>query len=164
VLERLKVASNWGHPALPGGAQGVAIVNSFGSIVGQVVEIRVDDNLRVKIDRVTSVVDCGLLINPSAAEAQIQGSVIFGLTAALFGEITLKEGKIEQQNFPSYDMLRMANTPRQTVHFLASDHPPGGLGEPGVPAAAPALTNAIFAATGTRIRQLPITRSGFFVA
>jgi isoquinoline 1-oxidoreductase beta subunit len=164
VLERLKVASNWGHPATPGSAQGVAIVNSFGSIVGQVVEIRVDDDLRVKIDRVTSVVDCGLLINPSAAEAQIQGSVIFGLTAALFGEITLKEGQIEQQNFPSYDMLRMANTPRQAVHFLASDHPPGGLGEPGVPAAAPALANAIFAATGTRVRQLPITRSGFSVA
>jgi isoquinoline 1-oxidoreductase beta subunit len=115
VLERLRVASNWGHPATPGNAQGVAIVNSFGSIVGQVVEIRVDEDLRVKIDRVTSVVDCGLLINPSAAEAQIQGSVIFGLTAAIFGEITLKEGQIEQQNFPSYDMLRMSNTPRQAV-------------------------------------------------
>jgi isoquinoline 1-oxidoreductase beta subunit len=164
VLERLRLESNWGQPATPGSIQGVAIVNSFGSIVGQVVELSVDEGLRVNIERVTSVVDCGLLINPSLAEAQIQGSVIFGLTAAVFGEVTLRDGKIEQQNFPSYDMLRMANTPRQSVHFLLSDHPPGGLGEPGVPAAAPALANAIFAATGTRIRQLPITRSGFSVA
>lgn len=164
VLERLRLESNWGQPASAGNAQGIAIVNSFGSIVGQVVELSVNDDLRVNIERVTSVVDCGLLINPSSAEAQIQGSVIFGLSAALFGEITLRDGKIEQQNFPSYDMLRMANTPTQSVHFMQSDHPPGGLGEPGVPPAAPALVNAIFAATGTRVRQLPITRSGFSVA
>jgi isoquinoline 1-oxidoreductase beta subunit len=164
VLERLRLESNWGEPSAAGNVQGIAIVNSFGSIVGQVVELSVDAEQRINIDRVTSVVDCGLLINPSSAEAQIQGSVIFALTAAAFGEITLRDGKVEQQNFPSYDMLRMANTPKQSVHFIKSNHPPGGLGEPGVPAAAPALTNAIFAATGTRIRTLPITRGGFSIA
>lgn len=161
VLERLADEARWGRPETPGAAQGIAIVDSFEAIVGQVAEITIEDNNRVRVHKVTSVVDCGQVINPDAAEAQIHSSVIFALSAVFFGEITLENGKIVQQNFPDYDMIRLRNAPRQPVHFMESDLPPGGLGEPGTPPVAPALTNAIFAGSGTRVRELPLTRAGF---
>lgn len=161
VLEQLADEASWGRPETPGAHQGIAIVDSFESIVGQVAEITIEDDKRVRIHRLTSVVDCGQVINPNAAEAQIHSSVIFALSAVFFGEITLKDGAVVQQNFPDYDMIRLHNAPKQQVRFVNSGHAPGGLGEPGTPPVAPALTNAIFAATGTRIRELPLTRAGF---
>ncbi len=161
VLERLADEARWGRPLTLGAAQGVAIVDSFEAIVGQVAELTIEDDNRVRLHRLTSVVDCGQVINPDSAEAQIHSSVIFALSAVFFGEITLENGQIVQQNFPDYDMVRLRNAPVQAVHFIKSDHPPGGLGEPGTPPVAPALTNAIYAATGKRIRELPLTRAGF---
>ena len=150
VLERLADEANWGRPLTPGASQGVAIIDSFESIVGQVAEISVEDDNRIRIHRLTSVVDCGQVINPNAAEAQIHSSVIFALSAVFFGEITLENGEVAQQNFPDYDMVRLRNAPKQAVHFMQNHLPPGGLGEPGTPPVAPALTNAIFAAVGAR--------------
>ena len=161
VLEQLAEKADWGRPETPGASQGVAIVDSFGSIVGQVAEISVEDGNRVRVHRIASVVDCGQVINPDAAEAQIHSSVIFALSAVFFGEITLENGEVVQQNFPDYDMIRLRNAPRQPVHFIRNTFPPGGLGEPATPPVAPAVTNAIFAAVGTRIRELPLTRAGF---
>ncbi|MEM9616606.1 MAG: molybdopterin cofactor-binding domain-containing protein [Pseudomonadota bacterium] len=161
VLERLRNEANWGNPQTPGASQGVAIVDSFETIVGQVAEVTVEGDDRIRLHRLTSVVDCGQVINPNAAEAQIHSSVIFALSAVFFGEITLENGEVVQQNFPDYDMVRLRNSPLQDVHFINSGHAPGGLGEPGTPPVAPALTNAIFAATGTRIRELPLARAGF---
>ncbi len=161
VLERLADEANWGRPSTPGAAQGVAIVDSFGSIVGQVAEITIEDGDRVRLHQLTSVVDCGQVINPSAAEAQIHSSVIFALSAVFFGEITLENGEIVQQNFPDYDMIKLRNAPKQPVFFMDNGLPPGGLGEPATPPVAPALTNAIFAASGRRVRELPLTRAGF---
>lgn len=161
VLERLADEASWGRPTTPGASQGVAIVDSFESIVGQVAEVTVEEGGRVRLHRITSVVDCGQVINPNAAEAQIHSSVIFALSAVFFGEITLENGEVVQQNFPDYDMIRLRNAPVQAVHFMESHEPPGGLGEPGTPPVAPALANAIFAATGERIRELPLLRAGF---
>jgi isoquinoline 1-oxidoreductase subunit beta len=160
VLEQLGADANWGAQLGPRRAQGVAMVRSFETIVAQAVDASVSEDGRIRVHNVVSVVDCGVVVNPVAARAQITGSVIFALTAALFGEITIKDGRVLQRNFPNYDMLRLANTPRQSVRFIESREHPGGLGEPGVPPAAPALINAIFAATGQRIRELPIRRSG----
>ncbi|MEM9549977.1 MAG: molybdopterin cofactor-binding domain-containing protein [Pseudomonadota bacterium] len=162
VLERLRAESDWTLELPPGRSRGVAMVESFGSVVGQVAEISVTGDRGIRVHRVTSVLDCGRLINPVAGKAQVTGSVIFGLTSALFGEITLDKGAVVQRNFPDYDMLRLANAPAQNVHFIASDDPPGGLGEPATPPITPALTNAIFRATGERIRQLPISKHGFY--
>ena len=159
VLERLAAESGWGSNLPAGHGLGMAMVESFGTVAAQAVEASVDDTRRVRVHRVVSVVDCGRVINPNAAEAQVTGSVIYGLTSALFGEITLDRGQIQQMNFPDYDMLRLANAPIQSVHFIDSDAPPGGLGEPAVPPVTPALTNALYAVTGERIRALPITKS-----
>lgn len=162
VLERLRREAKWQDTLPRSHAQGMALVDSFGSIVTQAVEISVSDDGGVRVHKVTSVVDCGQVINPDSGEAQITGSVVFGLTAALFGEITLKDGAIQQQNFPDYEMLRLANAPAQSVHFMPSTEPPGGLGEPGTPPVAPALVNAIYRITGERIRELPISKNGLY--
>jgi isoquinoline 1-oxidoreductase beta subunit len=113
------------------------------------------------IDEFACVVDCGVYINPDTIEAQMEGGIIFGLSAALFGQITWDKGSVIQSNFPDYDMVRMNVSPAIKVHIMENDHYPGGVGEPGTPPAAPALTNAIFAATGTRIRELPLMNSGY---
>ncbi|MGL4234750.1 molybdopterin cofactor-binding domain-containing protein, partial [Tabrizicola sp.] len=162
VLEKLREAAEWDGARPAGTGIGMALVESFGTIVAQAVEVRVADR-DLRVTRVTSVVDCGVVVNPDAAEAQIQGGVIFGLTAALMGEITVEGGEIVQRNFPDYDMLRLANSPAQSVHFMPSVAPPGGLGEPGTPPIAPALVNAIAAATGERVRDLPVSRQGFVI-
>lgn len=164
VLERLGAEANWGADLGQRRARGVAMVESFGTICGQVVEAHVAEDGGVRVDAVTSVLDCGRVINPDAAEAQVTGSVIFALTSALFGSITLKDGRVEQRNFPDYEMIRLAQAPKQTVAFMRNGHPPGGLGEPAAPPAVPALANAIFSATETRIRELPISKHGFRAA
>ncbi len=161
VLERLGAEADWGKDLPDGTAQGLAMVKSFEAIVAQVVQARIGSDGGVRVEEVTSVVDCGRLINPNAGHAQVTGSVIFGLTSALYGEITLDGGAIQQVNFPDYEMMRLAEAPAQKVVFIESDEAPGGLGEPAVPPVTPALTNAIFRATGTRIRELPIGKHGF---
>jgi CO/xanthine dehydrogenase Mo-binding subunit len=126
--------------------------------VAQVVEASVEKG-EVRVHRVVCAVDCGLVINPDTVQAQMQGGIIFGLTAALKTEITLKDGKIEQSNFHDYQMLRIFESPQIEVHIVPSTNSPTGVGEPGVPPVAPALANAIFAATGKRMRRLPIRNS-----
>jgi isoquinoline 1-oxidoreductase subunit beta len=164
VLEKAAAEAGWNPKPGQGRGMGIAIAKSFETIVAQVVDVSIGAGNAVKIEKVTSAVDCGRVINPDSGNAQITGSVIFALTAAAFGEISLKDGIIQQQNFPDYDMVRLAQAPRQTVHFINSGEAPGGLGEPGTPPLAPALANAIFAATGTRIRELPMSKQGFSLA
>jgi isoquinoline 1-oxidoreductase beta subunit len=116
----------------------------------------VSKNGAVRVRRVVCAVDCGTVVNPDTVEAQIQGAIIFGLTAALYGEITLKDGRVQQTNFDTYQMLRMDEAPAIEVHIVQNAEPPGGMGEPGASAIIPAVTNAIFAATSKSLRILPI--------
>ena len=164
VLERLGEVTNWGANLPARHGMGVAMVKSFESIVAQAVQASVSEDGGVRLHKVWSVVDCGRLINPTAGEAQVTGSVIYGLTSALWGEITLEGGEIQQQNFPDYPMMQLANAPEQDVHFIASDKAPGGLGEPGVPPVTPAMTIAIYEVTGERILTLPIVKHVLYVA
>jgi isoquinoline 1-oxidoreductase subunit beta len=134
----------------------VAFAESFHSIVAQVAEVEIS-NGTPRVRRVVCAVDCGFAVNPDIVVAQMESAIIFGLSAALHGEITVKAGRIEQSNFPSYDMVRLASTPRIEVHIVNSglEHL-GGIGEPGTPPIAPAVCNALFKLTGKRIRALPI--------
>jgi isoquinoline 1-oxidoreductase beta subunit len=158
VLDMAAEKAGWGS-ALPAGRfRGVALHESFGTIVAQVAEVSVDGT-NVRVHRVVCAVDCGQVVNPDQAEAQIEGAIVFGLSAALRGEITVKEGRVEQGNFDNYQPLRMDEMPVVETHFVRGDGPMGGMGEPGTPCIAPAVCNAIFAATGKRIRKLPISAS-----
>lgn len=159
VLDKAAELSNWGSPNHQHAAQGIALHESFGSIVAQVVEISVDGD-QVSIDQVICVIDCGKTVNPNTIEAQMQSGIVFGLTAAFFGEVTFTNGVIDQTNFPNYDMLRLKHMPNVITHIIESDEAPGGVGEPGTPPIAPALCNAIYAAAGKRIRKLPLKNSG----
>ncbi|MGB8324495.1 MAG: xanthine dehydrogenase family protein molybdopterin-binding subunit [Candidatus Acidiferrum sp.] len=158
VLELAAQKANWSSKLAPGVGHGIATHFSFDSYVAQVVEASVEKG-EVRVHRVVCAVDCGLVINPDTVKAQMQGGIIFGLTAALKTEITLKDGRIEQSNFHDYQMLRIFESPQIEVHIVPSANSPTGVGEPGVPPVAPALANAIFAATGKRIRRLPIRNS-----
>jgi isoquinoline 1-oxidoreductase subunit beta len=128
----------------------------FGTYMAQVAEVEVSKNGAVRVRRVVCAVDCGTVVNPDTVEAQIQGAIIFGITAALYGEITLKDGRVQQTNFDTYKMLRMNEAPAIEIHIVQNSEPPGGMGEPGTSAVIPAVTNAIFAATGKRLRKMPI--------
>ncbi len=132
--------------------------SSFGSFVAQVVEVSIDADGRVRVHKVVCAIDCGRIVNPGTIEAQMEGGIVMGLSAALYGEITFKGGRVEQGNFTDYPILRIDEMPVIEVHVAPSEESPGGVGEPGVPPLAPALTNAIFAATGKRLRKLPIRR------
>jgi CO/xanthine dehydrogenase Mo-binding subunit len=156
VLDLAAEKSGWGTPAPSGRARGVAVVRSFGTIVAQVAEVSLSALGQPQVHRVTCAVDCGTPINPGLIEAQMEGGVIFGLTAALHGEITLEQGRVVQSNFYDYEMMRMPAAPVVEVHIVPSGEPPGGVGEPGVPPIAPAVANAVFALTGRRVRRLPI--------
>jgi isoquinoline 1-oxidoreductase beta subunit len=158
VLELAAQKANWGSKLPPGVGRGIATHFSFDSYVAQVVEASVEKGA-VKVHRVFCAVDCGLVINPDTVRAQMEGGIVFGLTAALKTEITLKDGRVEQSNFHDYQMLRMFESPEIEVHIVPSGENPTGVGEPGVPPVAPALANAIFAATGKRVRRLPIRAS-----
>ncbi|MGB9403843.1 MAG: xanthine dehydrogenase family protein molybdopterin-binding subunit [Candidatus Acidiferrales bacterium] len=156
VLELAAQKANWGSKLPAGVGRGIATHFSFDSYVAQVIEASVAKDGTVRVHRVVCAVDCGLVINPDTVKAQMEGGIIFGLTAALKDEITLKDGRVEQGNFDDYPMLRIFEAPEIEVYIVPSSENPTGVGEPGVPPAAPALANAIFAATGKRIRRLPI--------
>ena len=158
LLRALAEAADWGKPAPAGMGRGVALHESFGSIVGMVVEAGVADGV-VRIARVTTAIDCGRAINPDSVSAQMEGGAIFGLTAALWGETTFADGYARERNFDRLRMLRLAETPAFRTLILPSQRPMGGVGEPGTPPAAPALANALYAATGIRARELPLARA-----
>jgi len=148
--------SDWGKPLAKGQGRGVSVMHAFGSFLAMVVDVTVNDHGEVKVDRVVSAVDCGMTVNPDTVIAQIQGGVIFGLTAVLYNEITIEHGRVQQTNFNDYRMLRINQAPAIDVHLIKSAEAPGGIGEPGTAAIGAALTNAVFSATGKRIRKLPI--------
>ena len=156
VLEAAAEKAGWGKPLPTGVFRGIAVAQSFGSYVAEVAEVSVAADGTPKVHRVVAVVDCGMTVNPEIIRRQIEGSIVFGLSAALYGKITLKDGKVEQGNFHDYPVLRMSEMPQVEVHILPSTELPGGIGEPGTPPIAPAVVNAIFAATGKRLRSLPI--------
>jgi len=159
VIEKVRLNSNWDTVLPEGHGRGFAACKDSGSFIAEVVTVRVDKNGKVKILKVDAVVDCGMVINHSGAEAQVQGGILEGLSAALYGEITVNEGATLQSNFHDYQWMRMGEAPDIHVEFIKNELPPRGLGEPPLPPAAPALANAIFAATGQRIRKLPINKS-----
>ncbi len=159
VLELVAERSGWGSEMPEGRARGLAVHESFGSVVAEVAEISVSESGELTVDRVVAAVHCGIAVNPLNVEAQIESAVAFGLTAALFGELTLESGRVQQSNFHDYRILRLNEMPVVEVHIVPSEDPPTGVGEPGVPPIAPAVTNAIFAATGKRIRTLPIAKT-----
>jgi len=164
VLEAAAEAAGWGSPPPPGRFRGLALHESFGSIVAEVVEISVGDGKALSVHKVACAVDCGVVVNPDTVVAQMESGIVYGLTAALFGEITLGDGRVEQGNFDGYEMLRLAQMPEIAVRIVESDAALGGIGEPSTPPIAPAVANAIFAATGERIRSLPLVRHGFAAA
>ena len=158
LLEFLRERSGWRRSDLPESmGQGLACHFSFGSYMAQIAEVRVVPNGLPRVERVTAAVDCGLAVNPRGIEAQVEGAIAMGLTAALKGEITLQDGAVVQGNFDDFPLLRIDEMPEVAVHILDSDAAPGGMGEPGLPPIAPAVANAIFAASGRRVRRLPMT-------
>jgi isoquinoline 1-oxidoreductase subunit beta len=156
VLDLAADKAGWGQPLPKGIGRGVSIQFVFGTYMAQVADVEVSSDGAVRVRRVVCAVDCGTVVNPDTVRAQIQGAIIFGITAALYGEITLKGGRVEQANFDTYQILRMNEAPAIEVHIVQSSEPPGGMGEAGTSAIVPAVTNAIFAATGKRLRKLPI--------
>ncbi|WP_372525311.1 xanthine dehydrogenase family protein molybdopterin-binding subunit [Piscinibacter sp.] len=159
VLEAAAEKAGWGKPLPAGVARGIAVAQSFGSYVAEVAEVSVGADGVPKVHRVVAAVDCGMTVNPEIIRRQIEGAIVYGLSAALYGKITLKDGKVEQGNFHDYPILRMNEMPKVEVHILPSTEKPGGIGEPGTPPIAPAVVNAIYAATGKRLRSLPIDAS-----
>ncbi|MGC2764446.1 MAG: molybdopterin cofactor-binding domain-containing protein, partial [Candidatus Acidiferrum sp.] len=158
ILSLAAEKGGWGTPLPAGRGRGIAMVECFGTIVVHVAEVEVKEDGTVKVRRVTTAADCGMAVNPDGFRAQMEGGIIFGLSAALHGEITIDHGAVVQQNFPDYDVVRLAECPEIDVHIHESDAPLGGAGEPGIPPVAPAVTNAIFAVTGMRIRELPVKK------
>src|SRR6202040_1540812 len=158
ALQLVAEKSGWGQSLPARTGRGVCVQPSFGSFIATVVEAEVDEHGEVHLRRVTSAVDTGIAVNPDTIIAQLQGGLIFGLTAALYGEITIDKGRVQQSNFNDYRMLRIDQVPNIEVHLIESGEAPGGIGETGTTAAPPALGNAIYAATGVRLRRLPIDR------
>ena len=156
VLDLATEKAAWGRPLPEGQGRGVSVQHAFGSYLAQVAEVAVSKEGEVRVQRVVCAVDCGICVNPDTVKAQMEGGIIFGITAALFEEITIKDGRVEQTNFNDYRILRINEAPVVEVHLLKSAESPGGIGEPGTSAIAPAVTNAIFAATGKRVRKLPV--------
>jgi isoquinoline 1-oxidoreductase subunit beta len=156
VLELAAAKAGWGTPLPARRARGIAVHKSFESFVAEVAEVSVSPAGDVRVHRVVCAVDCGMYVNPDTIEAQMQSGIVYGLTAALKGAITIDRGRVEQGNFHDYPMLRMDEMPVVEVHIVPSTEAPGGVGEPGTPPIAPAVANAVFAATGKRIRKLPI--------
>jgi isoquinoline 1-oxidoreductase subunit beta len=155
VLELAAAKAGWGKPLPLGRYRGIAVAESFGSFVAEVAEVSLSD-AGLRVHRVVCAVDCGTVVNPDTVEAQMQSGIAYGLTAALRGEITIRNGRVQQSNFTDYPLLRIDEMPVIEVHIVPSDQPPGGVGEPGTPPIAPAVANAVFAATGKPVRKLPI--------
>jgi isoquinoline 1-oxidoreductase beta subunit len=156
VLDAVAKASGWGTPLPKGAGRGVAVVESFGTVCAHVVQVSLREDGYPRVEKVWAAVDCGQVVNPRGAEAQVMGGIVMGLSAAIHEEITIDKGAVVQSSFNDYPLLSLAETPEIAVEFIASTAPMGGLGEPGLPPAAPALANALFAATGKRVRTLPI--------
>jgi isoquinoline 1-oxidoreductase beta subunit len=157
VLDMIAEKSGWGAPLPAGRGRGIAVHECYGSIIGQVAEVTIGAKGEVRVDRIVAAVDCGHAVNPGIVEAQIQGGAIYGLSAALYGEITIKDGRVQQGNFDDYELVRLADTPKIEVYLaLSGGKKWGGIGEPGTAATAPAVANAVFAATGQRVRSLPL--------
>ena len=156
VLQIAAERSGWGKALPAGQGRGIALCIAFGTFVAQVVEVSVGKDGAVNPTRVWCAVDCGIQVNPDTIRAQMESGIIFGLSAALYGEITIKDGRVEQTNFGDYRVLRIHEAPQIDVTLVKSLERPGGIGEPGTSCVMPALTNAIFAATGKRIRKLPV--------
>ena len=156
VLQVAAESAGYGSGLPEGRALGIAVQESFGSVAAQVAEVSIGEDGRPIVHKVTCAMDCGWVVNPDTAEAQIESGIIFGLTAALYGAITIEDGRVVQGNFPDYEMLRMATTPEIAVHLVESGNAPGGLGDPATPPVAAAVANAIYILTGQRVRELPI--------
>jgi len=156
VLDLVAEKAGWGHKLPQRSGRGVSLQNVFGSYLAQVAEVEVSKDGDVRVRRVVCAVDCGMVVNPDTVKAQIQSGIVFGVTAALHGEITLKNGRVEQSNFDNYRVLRIDEAPAIDVYIVESSEPPGGMGEAGTSAIVPAVANAIFAATGKRLRKMPV--------
>jgi isoquinoline 1-oxidoreductase beta subunit len=146
--------AGWGKPLPAGRARGIAVHESFGSVCAQVAEVSLDSG-KIRVHKVVAAIDCGMAVNPAGVVAQVESAIVFGLSAALAGAITFKDGKVEQSNFHDYAPLRIGDTPQMEVHIVASSAPPSGVGEPGTPPIAPAVANALFTLTGKRLRSMP---------
>jgi isoquinoline 1-oxidoreductase beta subunit len=151
--------AGWGAPLPARAGRGVSLQFVFGTYMAQVAEVEVARDGTVRVRRVVCAVDCGTVVNPDTVRAQIESAVMFGTTAALYGEITLKDGRVAQSNFDSYQILRINEAPAVEVHIVQNAEPPGGLGEAGTSAIVPAVANAIFAATAKRLRKMPVDPS-----
>jgi len=156
VLEYVAQKAGWKNPLPAGRGKGIAIHESFGSVVAMVAEVSITKTNNLKVHRVVCAIDCGQVVNPDTIKAQMEGCVVFGLTAALYGEISFENGKVKQRNFHDYRMVRMNEMPVVEVHIMDSKEKMGGVGEPGVPPVAPAVMNALFTLTGKRVRRLPL--------
>ncbi len=160
VLDLAAKEAGWGKPLPPRRGRGVSLMYSWwDTYLAQVAEVEVTGAGEIRVRRIVCAVDCGTIVNPDIVKAQIESGVVYGISGALWGEITLKNGRVEQSNFDNYRVLRMNETPPIEVHLVRNGEAPGGIGEPGTAATAPALANAVFAATGTRIRQLPLQKA-----
>lgn len=159
VLKLAAEKAGWTKPLPKGRFRGVAVAESFGSVVAQIAEVSTDESGGIKVERVVAAVDCGLAVNPDQVRAQVEGGIGFGLGAIMGEEITLTEGKVDQGNFDMYTPLRIDAMPAVEVHILASSNPPSGIGEPGVPPIGPAVANAVYKALGKRIRLMPFTKT-----
>jgi isoquinoline 1-oxidoreductase beta subunit len=159
ALDLAAAKFKWGAPLAAGRAKGIAVHESFGSFVALAVEVSVEEE-RIRVHRAVAAIDCGTCVNPAGVAAQIESGVVFGLSATLHGEITIRDGRAEQSNFHDYPVLRIAEMPKVETYIVRSTEKPGGVGEPGVPPVAPAVANAVFAATGKRLRRLPLRLAG----
>jgi len=157
VLNLAAEKSGWGKQLPNGHARGIALLEGFGNtIVVQVAEVSVEAQ-KVRVQRVTCAVDCGIVVNPAIVESQMESAIIYGLSAALMGVITIKDGRVQQSSFADYPVMRTREAPKIDVHVVESSEHPGGIGEPGTPPIVPAVANAVFALTKKRVRELPIT-------
>ena len=163
VLETAARLAGWGKPLPRGHGRGIALTAAFGSICAQVAEVSIDKD-RLRVHGITCAFDCGRQIDPGMIRAQLEGGIVFGLSSALRGDVTFRDGAVVESNFHDQPILRFNETPRMTIELVGSDAAPGGAGEASVPAVAPALANAIFAASGRRIRRLPLSASGVELA
>lgn len=163
VLRRATEEAGWGQSLPDGHGRGVAVHELFGSFLAMVVELQTTADGGLRVNRLVCAVDCGLALNPTSVKSQVEGGALFGLSAALFNEVTVKDGRVQQSNFNDYRQIRISDAPPVEVHLLESQEEPGGIGEAGTAIIAPALVNALYAATGERLRRLPLARAGYHV-
>jgi isoquinoline 1-oxidoreductase beta subunit len=155
VLEVAAMKSGWGKPLPAGRGRGIALIEGYGTSMAQVAEVSVTGD-RIRVHRVVVAVDLGKMVNPNIVKQQIESSIIFGISAGLFGEITLKDGRVQQTNFNNYPVVRMSASPVIDIHLVDSDEKPSGIGEPATALVCPAVANAVFAVTGKRLRKMPL--------